>query len=493
MNREKLISFLREKKSRQIQRYHSNDLYTIREVCNHVGALEPKGVDLDKKLSMVCCFEGVFLKDCLFVHYERDDDAVAVSAMNRGASALMCSHQIADYPCVIVDDVLGALNLLLRPLASKLHIPTIAITGSVGKTTTKNFINCVFSSHKRTFCNITNGNTFEYIGFELQRFDKKAKFFVQEVNESDPRNAMNSSEVLKPDIAVITNMDKSHIGELGSEENIMRAICEITAGMDENGIVIINADDPNSRRATFNQKTISVGIHDTGADCVASNIRAAGDGIEFDVAYNGQNDHLSVTVSGTHNVYDAMMAYVAGRLYDIPARIIRKGLMKYRPLGFRQNTYRAGGMTIYADCYNASAKSIRSALEVLEKRPHKPGSKKIAIIGDIGEIKGFEEDIYKDVADSISESDIDVLITYGTDTQMIHRFLSRDIVAYHTRSMDELCARIESVGGKNNEMLFKASRSMHLENAIKKTYPTAYIRGMMPVFLAYGKWTLKTL
>lgn len=493
MNPEKLISALREKKSKRILRRFPEELLSIRDVCGLVQAEIPSGVDPDKKLPMICCFEGVFLKDCLFVHYERDDDSIAERAMRRGARALMCSHQIGDYPCVIVKDVLGALNLLLRPLAARSHIPTTVITGSVGKTTTKNFINCVYSSYARTFCNITNGNTFEYIGFELQRFDKKAKFFVQEVNESDPRNTLNSSQVLRPEIAVITNMDKSHIGELGSEENIMRAICEITAGMDENGVVIINADDPNSRKVSFSQKAVTVGIHDTGADCVACNIVSTADGIEFDAAFDGQTVHLAIPVSGTHNVYDAMMAYVAGILSGIPVKAIRRGLMKYRPLGFRQNTYHAGGTTIYADCYNASARSIRSALEVLGKHPRKPGTKKIAIIGDIGEIDGFKEDIYKDVAGSVSESDVDVLITYGTDTQMIHRYLTRKIEAKHASSLDELCAEIAAIKGKNDVLLFKASRSMHLEKAIKKTFPSAYVKGMMPVYLAYGKWTLKTL
>ena len=199
-------------------------------------------MDLDFKYTMICCFEGVFIKDCLFVHYERDDDSVAVDAMTKGAKAILCSHQIGSYPCIIVTDVLAALNKLLQYIYSPISIPSTVVTGSCGKTTTKNFVNCVYSTTYNTFCNITNGNTFEYLGFEIQRLDSRAKLFVQEVNESDPFNAKNCSEVLKPEIALITNMDKSHIGELGGEENIIKAICDITAGMDENGVVIINAD-----------------------------------------------------------------------------------------------------------------------------------------------------------------------------------------------------------------------------------------------------------
>ena len=493
MNPESMLQALRERKSRRIQRSSPELLFSVRQVCEIVQADIPKGIAPDRKFSMLCCFEGVFLKDCLFIHYERDPDSVARSAMRRGAYALLCSHQIDDYPCIIVKDVLRALNLLLRPIAARVHIPTTVVTGSVGKTTTKNFVNCVYSAHARTFCNITNGNTFEYLGFELQRFDRKAKFFVQEVNESDPRNALNASEVLRPEIAIITNMDKSHIGEFGSEEAIMKAICEITAGMDQDGTVILNADDPNSRKVSFPQTTIRVAIQDQTADCLAKNLVSDAEHIEFDLSYRGEQAHLRVPITGTHNAYNAMMAYVAGRVSGIPIETIQKGLLRYRPLGFRQNTYRSGSNLIYADCYNASAKSIRSALEVIQAQPRKAGSRKIAVLGDIGEIDGFKEDIYQDVADSVSSSDVDILITFGTDARMIHDRLSRKLEAYHEDTMDGLCKRIVEVRGNHDIILFKASRSMHLDRAIKKTFPSAYRKGMTPVYLAYGRWTLKTL
>lgn len=493
MKKETIIQSLRERKSRRVQRSSPELLFSVRQVCELVKADVPVGIDPDRKLSMLCCFEGVFLKDCLFVHYERDHDNVARAAMRRGAYVLLCSHQIDEYPCVIVPDVLTALNQLLRPLARRVHVPTTVITGSVGKTTTKNFVSCVYSAHERTFCNITNGNTFEYVGFELQRFDRKAKRFVQEVNESDPHNTLNASQVLRPEIAIITNMDKSHIGELGSEEAIMEAICEITAGMDQNGTVILNADDPNSRKVSFRQKTIRVAIQDQTADCVARNLVSDAWHIEFDLSYRGEQAHLRVPITGSHNAYNAMMAYVAGRVSGIPMETIQKGLLRYRPLGFRQNMYRSGGNLIYADCYNASAKSIHSALEVIQAQPRKPGGRKIAVLGDIGEIDGFKEDIYQAVADSVSASDVDILITYGQDTKMIHSRLSRKLEAYHETTMDGLCSRVGAVRKRSDVFLFKASRSMQLDRAIKRIFPAAYRRGMLPVYLAYGRWTLKTL
>lgn len=493
MNYGKILADMRERKSRRIQRREPDRLLSVRDICQLLSAEIPSGIDPDKKFSMICCFEGVFLKDCLFVNHERFRDNVPRAAMRRGAAAILSTHQIDDYPCILVDNILDALVTILKPYAEQVRVPVVVITGSIGKTTTKYFVNCVFSTQGRTFCNITNGNSFEYVGFELQRYDRKAMYFIQEVNESDPGCTRSTSKVMKPSIAIITNMDKSHIGELGSEENIIRSICEITDGMGDDGVVIINADDPNSQKASFRHKTISVGIRDTSADCVASNIKCGANQIEFDVAYDGRKTCLSIPVTGMHNVYDAMMAFVAGSVSGIPEKDIRKGLSNYRPLGYRQNMFRTSRNTIYADCYNASARSIRSALEVLKMQPRKEGARKIAILGDIGEIDGYKEDIYSDVAKSVSESDVDILITFGTDMATVCDRLSRQMETYRETTMEGLCNRISSIKKKDDIFLFKASRSMRLELAMKKTFPYAYLKGMLPVYAAYGNWTLKTL
>ncbi|MCH5296603.1 MAG: UDP-N-acetylmuramoyl-tripeptide--D-alanyl-D-alanine ligase [Ruminococcus sp.] len=488
-----LLGFARNKKAKRIMKTHKDELLSIRQICDilHIGY--PNRVDLDKKFPMICCFEGVFIKDCLFVHYERDEDTVAHNAMKNGARALLCSHQIGDYPCIIVDDVLKSLNRILQPMYDKIRIPTTVITGSCGKTTTKNYINCVYSSQYNTFCNVTNGNTFEYVGFEIQRFDKKAELFVQEVNESDPFNAKNASEVLKPQIACITNMDKSHIGELGSEENIMRAICDITAGMDKNGIVIINGDDPNSSKVQFSQKVIKVSIKDKTADCFADNIKSNANSLSFDLHYLDECVNITLPISGVHNIYNAQMAYVCGRIQGIPSNKIVRGLLKYKPLGFRQNTYSSFGTKIYADCYNASAKSIALSIKVIDDMKCLGKGRKIAVLGDIGEIDGFEDDIYRNIAESISNSNIDVLITYGEKSQKIHDSLTRDLVCYHENNMADLVKKIKNVHKRGDCILFKASRSMHLDVAIRKAFPYAFIKGMAPVFWIYFKWTMRTL
>lgn len=494
MGTEEIIEKAKNLKAAWLETFRPQKLFSAKDVCDILHAQMPAGLDPQKRFSIICTFEGAIMKDCLYVQYERNSDGAARYGMRKGAAAVLSAKQIGDLPCIIVPDVLTALRQLSIPIYDKIRVPATVVTGSIGKTTTKNFLNCVYSRQYRTFCNVTNGNTFEYLAFEIQRFDKKAKLFVQEANESDPFNASNCSLVLHPEIAAITNMDKSHIGELGSEENIMKAIASITDGMDENGIVLLNGDDPNSQRVDFAQKVIKVAIHNKDADCLAGNIVESDDFVEFDVTYAGEKAHLRINVGGVHNVYNAMMAYVAGRLHGIPVKKIAKGLADYHPLGFRQNVYRAGKKTIYADCYNASARSIGSALSVVNRMQKKSGGKKIAVLGDIGEIEGHEDEIYREIGEALSVSDIDVLISYGKDSKRIQKYLNNPkLLAFHAETREQLRSYLlENMGG-HDVFLFKASRTMGLEKTIKDVFPTAYFKGMLPVWLEYFRWTMKTL
>ena len=496
MNALELINKARYVKYSCFKSVSKRELWTVKKVCNVVGAKPPKGIDLNTKFSMLCCFDGVFIKDCLFFLYEWEDDERGRAAMRKGASAILCTKQIDNYPCIIVQDVLQAFLEIGQVLYQEIQIPAVVVTGSIGKTSTKYFLNSVFSTKYRTFCNPTNGNSQYYLGYELQRFDKKAEILVQEVNENDPRSTSNCSRILHPHIALITNMDRSHIGELGSEENIIQLISAIADGMGPDDYVITNGDDLNSEKVTFVPKRIRVSTCDANAECFVYNISRSSGITEYDLIFNGEKAHLKLPIEGEHNVYNASMAFVAGRLDGIPTKDILRGLLSYRPLGYRQNTFRTKKYIIYADCYNASGRSMASAIAVMNHKERRPGEKKIAVLGDIAEIEGFEKETYESIAKELLKSDIDILYTYGKDSKMILRFLKGSrIRGCHSNEKDILVKRIK-MGLKHYgyaTVLFKASRSMHLEEVIKEVFPIAYIRGMVPVWSEYIKWTIRTL
>lgn len=496
MNLRKYINKAREAKYYVKRPFIKGNLWSAKEVCEVLDVALPRYISENKLFSMLCCFEGVFIKDCLFFQYDFYDVSAAQNAMRNGAAAILCTEQIEDYPCIVVPDVVDALQVLGEHMYREIQVPATVVTGSIGKTTTKYFLNSVYQTKYRVFSNPTNGNSLYYLGFELQRFDRRADAFVQEVNESDPRSTSVCSNILHPHIALITNMDRSHIGELGDEASIIKSISEITAGMGPDDYVVINGDDPNSLTVNFSQKRIRVAIENKDAECRIENI-AVGSGLtEYDLDFDGERTHVTLPIEGVHNVYNASMAFVAGKLNGFSTETILKGLMNYRPLGYRQNTYRSGSTTIYADCYNSSARSVAAAIDVMAKKKRRPGEKKIAILGDIAEIEGYEQETYESIARSLSGSDIDVLLTYGKDSEMILEYMSgSSIKCSHSNTQEELISKVKSElrHGKYSTILFKASRSMYLEYVIQKIFPAAYIKGMLPIWTEYLNWTLKTL
>ena len=496
MDARKYINKARDIKYNLTKPFRKTSLWSVKEVCDVLGATLPHGISAEKNFSMLCCFEGVFLKDCLFFQYEDRSVWEARHAMENGAAAILCAEQIDDYPCIVVPDVVDALQLLGEHMYQMIRKPATVVTGSIGKTTTKYFLNSVYQTKYRVFSNPTNGNSLYYLGFELQRFDRRADVIVQEVNESDPRGTSVCSHMLHPHIALITNMDRSHIGELGDEANIIKSISEITAGMGADDYVVINGDDPNSLTVNFSQKRIRVAVQNEEAECRAENIVVGSGTTEYDLTFNGERVHVTLPIEGAHNVYNASMAFVAGKLNGFSTETILKGLMNYRPLGYRQNTYRSGNTTIYADCYNSSARSVAAAIDVMTRKTRRPGEKKIAVLGDIAEIEGYEQETYESIARSLLGSDIDVLLTYGKDSEMILDHLrGSSIKRLHSKTQTELISKVRSElrHSKYTTILFKASRSMYLEKVIQKIFPVAYIKGMLPVWTEYLDWTLRTL
>ena len=496
MDARKYINLARDFKYKVSKPFVKKRLWSVKDVCNALGASLPKGIDENKRFSMLCCFEGVFVKDCLFFQYDHYGEWEARNAMKRGAAAILSSKQIEDYPCIVVPDVVDALQLLGERMYQDIRVPATVVTGSIGKTTTKYFLNSVYETKYRVFSNPTNGNSLYYLGFEIQRFDRRADAFVQEVNESDPRGTSVCSNILHPHIALITNMDRSHIGELGDEANIIKAISEITDGMGPDDYVVINGDDPNSLTVEFSQKRIRVAIQNKEAECCAENIVVSNGTTTYDLIFNGECTRVTLPIEGAHNVYNASMAFVAGKLNGFSTEMILQGLLNYRPLGYRQNTYRSGNTTIYADCYNSSARSVAAAIDVMNKKARRHGEKKLAVLGDIAEIEGYEQETYSSIAQSLLNSDIDVLFTYGKDSKMILEYMGEcGIKASHSNSKKELVTKIktELKKTKYSTILFKASRSMYLESVVHNIFPVAYVKGMLPVWIEYLDWTLRTL
>lgn len=435
-------------------------------------------VNLNPNAIITClsCETGYnpLLKDSLII--ERSSDAIMIKRIGEGCLAVLTDHEIEGIPCIVVDDLYSVVFSICKWMYKEINLPSIIISGSTGKTTTKRMINDIMEKQISVFSTNKNSNILIEFCCNLQSVKPTDQITVWEVDEGNYYNTELIPKILKPSIAVFTNVGDSHLGHIGSKEKQINNIRKLTSGMDENGIVIINSDDKESTNVGFDKNIVTIGINDTTADCIAFNIKQTRRGTTFDVRFQNDEAHITLRVFGIHNIYDAMMAYVVGVLQGVNKKDILKALKNYRNVGYRQNILRNGGVVLYADCYNASAVSVSYAIRCFCDLPNTHG-KKIAILGDIAEIEGYEEKTYREIANAVDNSTIDILLTYGKDSVMIHKYMKKDLLKKHFSSQEELNQFLIKLKKKGkNSYLFKASRSMELEHSIKVAFPIHYYK-----------------
>lgn len=411
--------------------------------------------------------------DCLFIPYEESDEQ-CVDMVNKGACCIMTDHLIKGVPCVVVESLIDALYSICKWMFEEIGLPSVVVAGSEGKTTTKRMIKRVLETERSVFCQIENYNTFQALCCSLQQIICGTEVIVQEVDEKRINSTSNCSKILKPRVAVVTNIAEAHIGFYGSKEALIRSFLGITQGMLDDGVVIINGDDNDSLRADFGKKVVTVGIQNETCDYLAKNIISNLQGTKYDLYSKGNRiATITLRVNGVHNVYNSMMAFVVGRLHGISVSNICKSLLAYKNSGIRQNVSKLGKIIIYADCYNASATSVRFAIKCFDDITI--GKKTVLVLGDIAEIEGLEEETYRQIADYVNLSHADAICTYGKDSSRILRYVTRPIEKKETKNLIELVSYLKILKKSGYTcFMFKASRIMKMEQVIAAAFPLQY-------------------
>lgn len=364
--------------------------------------------------------------------------------------------------CIKVESTKKALLDLASYYRSKFEVTLVGVTGSVGKTTTKEFIYSVLSEHGDTLK--TEGNFNNEIGLPLTLFGlrKNHKLAVIEMGMSNFGEIERLSKCAKPDIAVITNIGTSHIEYLGSQEGILKAKLEILKGLKPGGKLIVNGDDEFLSGEDVLYDRIMVGIKGNGNQIVAKDLITDDDGVEFIV----DNVSYRINIMGTHNVYNALIAIAIGRCVGMDVDAIKRGLAKFHADGIRQNIIRMDKCTIVNDCYNASPQSMCSSLDVL-KCISKNG-RKIAVLGDMKELGEKSPKYHYDVgAYAPKSASADVLVLIGEHSQHIadgalaYGLTNENIHIFETN--EDIIEFLKAFVEKGDSILVKGSRAMKLE------------------------------
>ncbi len=415
------------------------------------------------------------VQGCLFVALrgERfDGHNFVADAIEKGAVAAVTEEQIADYPCLVVKSTAKALLQIAAFYRDKFDLFLTGVTGSVGKTTTKEMISCVLESQYETLK--TQGNLNNEIGLPRTLFELEDKHeaAVIEMGMSNFGEISRLSRTACPSVAVITNIGYSHIEYLKTQEGILQAKLEILDGMTPEAPLVVNGDDamlsPLKRR--LNRPVITYALYATDADVWAQDIVQKADSMTFSVVTReGGVYPVTMYCTGDHNILNALAAFCVGRVAKIAPEKICAALENYKTVGLRQNVYRTGEYTVIADCYNASPDSMKAALMVLQEMPCK--GRRIAVLGDMLELGEMSHGLHTLVGEMVADCSIDALFCYGVESFYIaQRAALRGVSVYHTEDRVDLCRTLRQYLRDDDIILFKASRGMHLEDCIEAVF-----------------------
>ena len=391
-------------------------------------------------------------------------------ALENGASTVIVQNvQIedeklkkwADKNIIKVEDTLEALYSIARYKRSLYNIPVIAITGSVGKTSTKDIVANVVSKKYKTLK--TEGNNNNNIGLPLTILrlqDEEVAVIEMGMNHFGEISLLTS--IAKPTICIITNIGTSHIGNLGSRENILKAKLEILEGSKKEAVIINNDNDLlhkwyEENKENYNIKTY--GIKEQ-SDIMAKEIKLEENKSTFTCKINNVEEKINVPVGGEHFVLNALCAITVGEVLKIEENKIKKGIENFELTKKRMDIVELkNGIKIINDAYNASLESMAASLKVLSEFKER----KIAVLGDMFELGDFSEELHKKVGKEVVKNNIDILIACGENARYIAdvaRESANKENVYYLRKTEEIKPLLEKIVKNNDVILFKASNGM---------------------------------
>ena len=397
----------------------------------------------------------------------RDGHDYIPAAIAKGAAAVLCSRKVGDYPAILVKDPRTALGDIAREALKRIGAKVVAVTGSVGKSTTKEMIAAVLSGTFRVSKTPANHNN--DIGMPMAVLDmpEDTEVAVLEMGMNHFREIAYLSDIAHPDVAVIINVGTAHIEFLGTQQGIRQAKLEILEGMTPQGMLLLNGDDTMLRclDVTPKQRITYFGASE-GCDVRALDVIQSEGTLRFTVEAGRLTFPVEMQLEGEHYVADALAAVTVGLKLGVHPDKIRQRLESFRNMSGRQEIFQARGCTIINDCYNAGPESMAAALNVLGNRP----GRHIAVLGDMLELGDCAPAEHYKIG-RIAAEKADMVFAYGPHAG---RVLDGTITggmpdtmgkAYESR--EELAAALNRVVKPGDVILFKASRGMHLEKVLE--------------------------
>ncbi len=406
---------------------------------------------------------------------EHDGHDYVAAARAAGASAAVVSHPIdVPIPVVIVEDTRKALRDIATAYRESLTCKCVAITGSVGKTTTRTMISALLGRCYRTCGTVKNYNNDIGLPVTLGKVPQDCEMLVLEMGMNHFGEIRQLTAIGQPDAVVITNIGSMHIENLGSREGILKAKLEILEGLRPGGSCFFNGDEPLlwDMREKSPHRICYFGIENSGCDIIGSEVELLDGRSRFRVQGLGQDFTVELAVGGMHNVVNALGAISVALHFEVPPEKIQVALTNYVNTGQRQQTLHWNGYTIIDDTYNAGPESTEAALRVLaDTSGTGENPRHIAVLGDMLEL-GYHASSEHYRIGRLAAYKADLLLTYGplsvhtVDGALTGGMGKRS--AMNFESHDELLNVLRSRVKPGDVLLFKGSHGMHMEELLKE-------------------------
>lgn len=398
-----------------------------------------------------------------------DGHDFAADVYKKGAICMIAERKPdAEIPYILVENSLDALKKTAAFYREQLSVRVVGISGSVGKTSTKEFVAAVlkqkFRIHK------TQGNFNNEIGVPLTLLQIKEtdEIAVVEMGISDFGEMHRLSSMAKPDICILTNVGYCHLENLKDRDGVLKAKSEMFDFAAEDAVVILNGDDDKLQTigARNGRLPVFYGMDERNT-VYAKEIRTDIDKTEVTIVFgNGAEVRASFEVPGRHMVYNAMAAAAVGELFGMTPEEIAEGIRQVKPVGGRLHLIDTGRYRIIDDCYNANPVSVKSSLGVLQLAP----GRKVAILGDMFELGEKERELHYGVGEAFREYEIDVAIFAGKLSAATWEGVQKSgakTECYYYETLDDLLMFLDLQVKPGDTILVKASHSMHFEKIVE--------------------------
>ena len=399
---------------------------------------------------------------------ERDGHDYIPAALEKGAAAVLCTRCDGDYPAIVVEDTRIALGDIARGERERIGMKVVGITGSVGKSTTKEMVAAVLESKFKVEKTPANHNNDIGMPMAILSMSEDTEVAVLEMGMNHFREIAYLASIGKPDVAVIINIGTMHIEHLGSMEGILKAKLEILEGMHEGGKIILNGDDGLlwNQKKSGGQKALYFGVRNPDCDLKGLEIREADGALYFLAKTEHSQFAVELELEGLHYVHDALAAIAVGMELGVSTGDISRSLSQFRNMAGRQEIFEKNGFTIIRDCYNAGPESMAAALAVLGNR----SGRKVAVLGDMLELGACARAEHYKVG-RIAAEKADILLAYGPNSDgMLTGARTGGMSAKFSRAFNDkekMIQVLSTLAKPGDTILFKGSRGMRMEQVME--------------------------